>query len=199
MHAKGMELGGYDPRGIRGQSVVLAAGPRGGCHHGGGYVVALELVSGKYDRLAGHGKGEMVKGARDLRMVMDSAMYCAFQSAALGLPVVKDLLTTATGMDWTVEELETVGQRCCDVERAFNVRQGLRRADDTLPRRLLDEPMPEGPTAGETVELEPMLDEFYAACGWDVESGIPTPEALRGLGLHRISDDMEHLLDREGE
>ncbi|MGD2148381.1 MAG: aldehyde ferredoxin oxidoreductase family protein, partial [Anaerolineae bacterium] len=191
MHAKGMELGGYDPRGIRGQSVVLAAGPRGGCHHGGGYVVALELTSGKYDRLAEHGKGEMVKRARDLRMVMDSAMYCAFQSAALGLPVVKDLLTTATGMNWTVEELATVGQRCCDVERAFNVRQGLRRPDDTLPRRLLEEPMPEGPTAGETVDLEPMLDEFYAACGWDVPSGIPAPEALRGLGLEPIADDME--------
>lgn len=190
MHAKGMELGGYDPRGIRAQSVVLAAGPRGGCHHGGGYVIALELASGQYDRLATEGKEGMIKGARDFRMVMDSAMYCAFTGSAVGLPELCGLLQATTGQEWTVGRLMELGERCSNVERVLNVREGLRRSHDVLPRRLLDEPMPEGPTEGETVDLEPMLDAFYAACGWDIESGIPTADKLRNLGLGSMAGDL---------
>jgi len=197
MHAKGMELGGYDPRGIRAQSLVFAAGPRGGCHHANGYVIALELASGQYDRLAAEGKGPMVREARNFRMVMDSAMYCAFQGSAVGLSEVCGLLTAATGVDWSEEKLRELGERCSDVERAFNVRQGLRRVHDILPRRLLHEPMPEGPTEGETVDLEPMLDEFYAACGWDVRTGIPLPGKLSRLGLDRIAEDMRSIIAEE--
>jgi aldehyde:ferredoxin oxidoreductase len=194
MHAKGMELGGYDPRGIRAQSVVLAAGPRGGCHHGGGYVIALELTSGQYDRLAETGKELMIRQARDFRMVLDSAMCCAFAGSAVGLPELSDLLTTATGAEWTVERLLALGERCSNVERACNVRMGLRRSYDVLPRRLLEEPMPEGPTQGEVVHLAPMLDAFYAACGWDVTTGIPTPDKLTSLGLDEIARDMQVLM-----
>ena len=196
MHAKGMELGGYDPRGIKAQSLVVGAGPRGGCHHAGGYVIALELTSGKFDRLAEQGKGEMVRSARDFRAVMDSAIYCAFAGMAVGLPEVAGLLATATGIEWTVKELQQLGERCSNVERAFNVRQGLRRSDDRLPGRLLYEPMPEGPTQGQTVSFETMLDEFYVACGWDVTTGIPTTEKLIGLGLDRIAVDMREIAAR---
>jgi aldehyde:ferredoxin oxidoreductase len=199
MHTKGMEMGGYDPRGIRAQSLVLAAGPRGGCHHAGGYVIALELASGQYDRLAEEGKEQMVRQARDFRMVMDSAMYCAFTGSAVGLPELANLLTSATGTEWDIENLLELGERCSNVERAFNVREGLRRSHDVLPRRLLEEPMPEGPTEGETVDLEPMLDAFYEACGWDVQSGIPTPAKLNSLGLDRIADDMRVLMANEAQ
>ncbi|MBN1315692.1 MAG: aldehyde ferredoxin oxidoreductase family protein [Anaerolineales bacterium] len=194
MHAKGMELGGYDPRGIRAQSLVVAAGPRGGCHHAGGYVIALELTSGKYDRLAEGGKGPMVRQARDFRAVMDSAIYCAFQGLAVGLVELGALLEAATGMEWSVKKLLELGERCSNVERAFNVRQGLRRSDDVLPGRLLHEPMPEGPSKGEVVNLDPMLDEFYTVCGWDGSTGIPTPEKLCVLGLDRIAGDMQSLI-----
>ena len=197
MHAKGMELGGYDPRGIRAQSVVLAAGPRGGCHHAGGYVIALELASGQYDRLAEEGKEQMIRQARDFRMVIDSAMSCAFIGSAVGLPELSNLLTAVTGMEWTVESLQELGERCSNVERAINVRQGLRRTHDVLPKRLLNEPMPEGPTEGEVVHLEPMLDAFYAACGWDVRTGIPTPDKLSSLGLDQIADDMQSIIASE--
>jgi aldehyde:ferredoxin oxidoreductase len=58
------------------------------------------------------------------------------------------------------------------------------RSDDTLPARFLQEPLPESnPSAGAVVELDPMLDEYYRARGWDVASGLPTVEILRELGL----------------
>jgi aldehyde:ferredoxin oxidoreductase len=190
MHAKGMELGGYDPRGVKGQALVFSAGPRGGCHHAGGYVVMEEVVSGKWDRFANQGKGAMVRRMREFRMVIDSAIYCAFQGAGLGLEGAARLVNAATGMAWTVPDLLRAAERSSNVERAYNVRLGIRRSADTLPRRLLAEPIPAGPSAGQTVDLEPLLDEFYADCGWDGATGIPTAARLHALGLDDVAADL---------
>jgi len=72
-----------------------------------------------------------------------------------------------------------------NLERLFIAREGITRQDDTLPRRFLEEPLPEGsgPSTGSVLELEPMLDEYYCARGWDVETGLPTKEKLEELGL----------------
>ena len=69
--------------------------------------------------------------------------------------------------------------------RLFIAREGITRRDDALPKRFVAEPAPEGsgPSAGSVVELEPMLDEYYRARGWDVESGLPTEKKLEELGL----------------
>jgi len=69
-----------------------------------------------------------------------------------------------------------------DIERLFNIRFGADAADDVLPALFLDEPMPAGPTAGSTVDLETMLAEFYVVMGW-TEEGVPTEARLRRLGL----------------
>ena len=81
--------------------------------------------------------------------------------------------------------MRRAGERIVNVERLINARFGIDRADDTLPRRFLEEPAgpPDSPSAGSVVELEPMLDEYYAARGWDVETGLPTREKLRELEL----------------
>ncbi|MBN2324154.1 MAG: aldehyde ferredoxin oxidoreductase family protein [Spirochaetes bacterium] len=188
MHAKGMELGGYDPRGVKSQALVLACGPRGGCHHAGGYVIHAELVSGMFDRMAAKGKGSLVKQARDLRAVMDSAIYCAFLAAAFRLDVAAEMIRTSVGWDVDEKELARSGERISNIERMFNVKTGLRRGDDTLPQRLLSEPMPDGPSAGGVLgsDFDLMVDELYEACGWDKSSGIPTPEKLKELGLKTI-------------
>jgi aldehyde:ferredoxin oxidoreductase len=195
MHAKGMELGGYDPRGIMGQALVFSAGPRGGCHHANGYVIAEEIGSGKWDRFAIAGKGELVRRARGARVIFDSAIYCAFAGVAGGMEVAAQLLGPATGLTYDVASLLHLAERSSNVERAFNVREGLRRAGDTLPRRLLAEPLPEGPSQGHVVDLPALLDEFYAACGWDLRSGVPTRERLEALGLPDIADDMAAIVD----
>jgi aldehyde:ferredoxin oxidoreductase len=188
MHAKGMELGGYDPRGIKAQALVLACGPRGGCHHAGGYVIAAELTGGKYDRMAVKGKGSLVRYARDLRAVMDSAIYCAFLAAAYGLDVAAELIRAATGWDIDDKELAIIGERISNLERMYNVREGLRRKDDTLPPRLLQEPLPDGPSKGEILgkDFDLLVDEFYQVCGWDVNTGIPSREKLQQLGLDKL-------------
>ena len=81
--------------------------------------------------------------------------------------------------------LERVGERIINLERLFNVRENVRRADDALPWRVMHEPIPDGPSAGmycPPAELDGMLDEYYRLRGWDTQ-GIPTPDRLSTLGL----------------
>jgi aldehyde:ferredoxin oxidoreductase len=96
-----------------------------------------------------------------------------------------ELLQAATGWEITGEEVRRVGERIVNLERMINAREGITRQDDSLPSRFLVEPLPEGsgPSAGSVLELEPMLDEYYHARGWDLETGLPTIEKLADLGL----------------
>jgi aldehyde:ferredoxin oxidoreductase len=96
---------------------------------------------------------------------------------------VAQALEAATGMDMPVEKLKRIGERIYNLQRCYNVRHGVTRAADRLPARFTDEPSPSGNARGEVIDLEPMLDEYYALRGWDVNTGVPQPETLRRLGL----------------
>lgn len=95
------------------------------------------------------------------------------------------LLTAATGIkDFADPDyLWRVGERIVNLERMFNVREGLERKDDVFPKRFTDEPMPAGPVAGQVFEAEPLLESYYKARGWNPETGIPTKDKLNELGL----------------
>ena len=88
----------------------------------------------------------------------------------------------ATGAGYTIEELMRAGERIINAERLFLVRAGFARKDDSLPRRLTNEPMPSGPAQGMVCHLEEMLDEYYQEQEWTPE-GIPTENRLASLGL----------------
>jgi aldehyde:ferredoxin oxidoreductase len=93
------------------------------------------------------------------------------------------LVTAATGFDYpTVSDLELVGERISTLARAFNVREGFTRAADTLPARNLEEPLSGGAADGHTVDLAPMLDEYFQIMGWD-KNGVPTKEKINQLAL----------------
>ncbi len=184
MQVKGLELGGYDPRGLQGEGLSMATSERGGCHHFGGYLVYAE-TSGQADNRATAGKAALTRQARMRTIVNDSITHCSFlvRSAALGMDALARALTLATGLDFAPQHLETMALRVMTLERCLNLREGLTRADDTLPRRMLEEPLPDGPNKGEVNLLHEMLEEFYAACGWDPATGVPTRATLEGLGL----------------
>jgi len=81
-----------------------------------------------------------------------------------------------------VDELCTAGERIFNAERLFLVRAGFSRRDDSLPPRIVAEPLPDGPAEGMVCHLEEMLTDYYHLRGWDAD-GIPTPEKLAELGL----------------
>ena len=190
MHAKGMELGGYDPRGLKGMSLVYACGPRGGCHHAGGYTVIPEIMNSNIDRFAEKGKAGLVAATRNRRASLcDSGLICAFIAIGLSDETVIDLLRRTTGLDYKVDDLFTIGDRISQLERAFNCREGLTREDDALPERLLTETISRGPSQGHKMnDFEGMKDEFYQICGWDQKTGAPLLERLEALDIAWVKD-----------
>ena len=95
--------------------------------------------------------------------------------------------------DMTEEELMKAGRRIFTLERAFNIREGLRRGADQLPWRMMNEPLADGPAKGVMTsekQLNQMLDEYYELAGWNKETGIPNQETLVELGLLELCQDI---------
>lgn len=183
MSAKKLELPAYDPRGMQGQGLVFATGNRGGCHETGNMlgpeVLALPRL---IDRFATQGKSGIVSVHQNSAAVIDSLVYCKFANMAVAEDFFARTLNALTGEEFTVDDLMKVGERVWNLERLYNLREGFSKDDDTLPKRLLEEPVEEGPSKGFVVKLAPMLEEYYAFRGWD-ENGVPKPEKLKELSL----------------
>jgi aldehyde:ferredoxin oxidoreductase len=189
MHTKGVEVGGYDPRGAKGMALVYGCGPRGGCHHAGGYTVQIEFGPGM-DRYADSGKVPIVVMTRNRRAAAaDSGGTCAFLTVGMDNDVLAGMLAAATGNSMSVQEMMAAGERISMLERVLNVREGLRAAGDTIPQRLIDETVPEGPTAGHTVDWELMKREFYQASELDPVTSLPTKEKLAKMNLSWVLED----------
>ncbi len=183
MSVKKLEMPAYDPRGMQGQGLVFATGNRGACHETGNMLGPEVLAIPRLiDRFATQGKAGIVSFHQDSAAVIDSLVYCKFASLAVGEEFFARTLSAVTGEQFTADDLMMVGERVWTLERLYNLREGFTKEDDTLPDRLLNEPVPDGPSEGVTVKLAPMLEEYYAFRGWD-ENGIPKPEKLRELSL----------------
>jgi aldehyde:ferredoxin oxidoreductase len=93
------------------------------------------------------------------------------------------MIRNGAGIDLNAESLLEAGDRIWTLERLFNLREGLDAArDDTLPVRLLKEPIPKGPAEGKLSRIDKMIPEYYKLRGWD-EKGVPTPAKLAELGI----------------
>jgi aldehyde:ferredoxin oxidoreductase len=118
-------------------------------------------------------------------------------TSSLEVPV--KLYSLATGRETSEPELLEIAQMCKTLERAFDVRRGRRRKDDTLPRRLFETAVPTGRYKGERLDrarFDAMLDEYYALRGWDSE-GIPLPETFDRFGLSAEGDALRQELGEQ--
>lgn len=183
MTVKKQELPAYDPRGIQGQGITYAVNNRGGCHVKG-YMINPEIlgVPEKLDRLELEGKPAYAKLFHDLTAVIDSMGICVFTTFGLGLQDFVDIYNSVCGDIYTPETLLEAGDRIWTLEKIFNLRAGINKSDDTLPKRLLEDPISKGPTKGHVHKLDVLLPEYYSLRGWD-ENGVPTDETLKRLGL----------------
>jgi aldehyde:ferredoxin oxidoreductase len=183
MSSKQQELPAYDPRGIQGYGLATATSVRGG-DHVYGYLISPEILGApeKLDPLVTKGKPQWAKIFQDLSAAIDASGMCLFTSFALGADDYAELLTATTGMKIDAAELLKIGDRIWNLQKLYNIKRGFGRKDDTLPARLLNEPLKEGAAAGQVWRREEMLDEYYTLRGWDKE-GTPTPGKLKELGL----------------
>ncbi len=192
MHVKGQELATYEPRGVVGMGLTYAISPKGG-HHMIAPTMGLETAGDPAKRLIPDGKAKMVKDTQLIMTVVDSLAMCSSMRFVLGPQAMLSLYRAVTGIALEEEEALRIAERVNNLERLFNIREGLTRKDDTLPRRLVKEAMPTGPSQGNTVPLDQMLDEYYELMGWDT-NGVPVPERMQELGLHKEWEATERVI-----
>lgn len=182
MSVKKQEMPAYDARGIQGIGLNYATSNRGGCHVRG-YTISPEVLGApeQLDRNATEGKATWVKTFQDLTAVIDSVGLCLFTSFALGAPQYADLLNAATGTEYDAAGVLEVGERIYNLERLFNKAAGMKAEDDKLPKRLLNEPIKDGPSKGSVNKLGITLPQYYEVRGW--ENAFPMEETLVRLGL----------------
>lgn len=197
MHVKGLELPGYDPRGAKAMGFSYATSNIGGSH---AYGYASQEIFGsevprKVDRFAEEENAEIVIFNQDIKAAAEVGVVCSF---ALGwggwFPgLFNKMLVSATGIKEFDEAgyLFKVGERIVNLERAFNVREGFNRKHDTLPRRMLTEPLlTRGtPSEGQVVSnLDKFLDRYYELRGW-TKDGKPSSQKVAELGLGNLNRD----------
>jgi aldehyde:ferredoxin oxidoreductase len=190
IEVKGLELPFHDPRAFSSWAVAYATAIRGGCHIAAPTYwlergVTFEDLGypAQLDRFVAEGKGSWTKVFQDYCEMLECLVVCKFTLyGKLRGPNFVDMVRTATGWDVTLDELIRVGERSINLKRVISNRLGVTRKDDTLPERILKMVLTEGGAKGFKPDLSSMLDEYYAARGWD-ENGIPTEPTLERLGI----------------
>lgn len=212
MQAKGLEHSMVETRGAYSYALAFAVNPRGPDHlHTECYaefgatpeaVKTIKRITGdeRYARPdIPEKRAEIVKWHEDMYAVTDALGLCAFATtAAYGIDEEKaaKLFQYATGIEMTADEIMEAGERILTLERCFNIREGLTRADDRLPWRIMNEYQEDlKRRRAEPIitreQLDIWLDEYYQLHGWDKETGRPTPERLRKLGLEFVLESLE--------
>ena len=189
-HIKGLEVTGYDLRCLKTTALSFAVSFRGADHtRSSAYTVDMK---GKVDRFkAERGRGKLVKDLEDIYSLLDSFIVCKNAKGTFykELADLAKLYGLVTGLEVSPEELGTTAERINTLARLINVREGLSRKGDSLPWKVMNEPIPDdGPAKGAVVtqdELDLMLDDYYNVRGWTLE-GVPKIEKLKALGLAEL-------------
>ena len=189
MHVKGLEMPGYEPRSLKTMALALAVSTRGACHNRSS---AYEVdFSNRVNRLEADAlRGKITADGEDFSAVLDSLIWCKFLRKAFDdfWDESATSLNLITGWHVTPGELKRAGERINNLKKLFNIREGWTSADDTLPRRLLSEPLPDGVAAGVTLtqaDLDMMIAAYYQARDWNPDGSIPD-EKLGELSLDKL-------------
>jgi len=202
LHVKGLEIIQADPRGLKGYGLGYAVASRGGDHLRSEPFIELRDDPEKGVEMFGvpeatlrleyRGKGKLVRYFENWCAIIDSLEVCknlAGNMELLPFGRAAEITEAITGFHLTEEGIFEIGERIVNLERAYLIREGIRRRDDYLPARFLKEPLPNGNSKGAVFEMKPMLDEYYAERGWD-KRGIPKQATLEKLGLIDVAEQL---------
>ena len=202
MHVKGLELPAYDPRAAKITGLGYVTANRGGDHitayvQGPTFIDTPFLIveDSKIEDpwVANPKEAKVVIDLENALTMFDCIGACKFMGILLPADDYVQLIATATGWDFGIDEFRKCGERIYNLMRAFCVREGITRKADILPKRLMEDPLPEGPAKGMTIDkdmLEMLKDAYYKIRGWDQETGKPTIEKLKELELDDLTQDM---------
>lgn len=177
MSVKGQEFAAYDGRSMQGMGLAYATSNRGACH------LRADPYGHDFETTEIAGKAKIVKDTQDEVAFIDSSGLCSFPAGCgWSMDDYRQLVDAACEGEWDSERMLETGERIWNLERIFNQKAGLGRKDDTLPKRILEEPAPSGTAKGLVCRLDEMLPEYYQLRGWD-DDGNPNAETRKRLGL----------------
>jgi len=198
VHVKGLEMPMHDPRAILGMGLHYATDAVGSRHSSANQMIAMGVagmgvpeigIKRAPKRSKTKNQADACVKIQDLNTISNSLVVCAFATAGKAILNQVEIYNSITGLSLTLDDLMLIGERITNLRRGFNMKFGLTSKDDTLPLRM-SEPMPDGGSAGITVDLKPMLDEYYQLRDWDPATGKPKKEKLESLGLENIAKDI---------
>ncbi len=201
MQVKGLELPAYDPRSAKICGLGYVTANRGGDHITG-YIEGPAFIDMPFLLVEdSHIEDAFVADPKEARVLVDmenslsafeSVGACKFMGILLPAEDFIELVNYATDWDIDVTEFRKTGERIYNLMRLYCVQGGIDRAADTLPGRLMEDPLPDGPAKDMVLDeetLEKMKDAYYEFRGWDQKTGKPLPEKLRELELQDLTAD----------
>jgi aldehyde:ferredoxin oxidoreductase len=206
LHVKGLEMPYHDPRPAKTLALQYGTANRGMCHvhphethdvvhtpEWAETLVPYGLPKPPIDGYSEEGTGPITMIVQDAGMTMEILGLCKFHVwTGLSLKRRATILSDTVGWDVSDLDLMKIAERVSNLQRCFNVREGMRRKDDMIPKRLREAPAFGSFSRKEAaiVNYEGMLDEYYEARGWDKKTGIPTRKKLEELGLKEVADQL---------
>jgi aldehyde:ferredoxin oxidoreductase len=203
MHVKGLEIAMHDPRAFQAMGLTYATAPVGGDHMEGettfvekpGKITYAPLKLNGLDRFSTERKAEAAFKVQNLWHAIGNAMgYCllACATGTTAYPLKYNLMfyNAVTGQTMHFEEMMKIGERIYNLKRAFTIKHGATRGEDSLPERILMESHAEGGSKGSVCKLGEMIPEYYKLRGWDQNTGKPTREKLEELNLPNVATDL---------
>jgi aldehyde:ferredoxin oxidoreductase len=212
---KGLAPHAYEFRSFKGTGLMQAVGHRGDplplrgsllevdWHHANDWFqqVAKEQFGDEQAAIptSYQGKARSAVISEHMERVADNMGVCKWLYGLFiynDVNMVSQVFNLVTGKDWDINQILKTSERVRNLERMFDVRQGIRRKDDSLPRKFFEQPLENGPYKGEVIDekkFEQMKDEYYEIRGWDKANGIPTREKLDELGLSDVAETLSGL------
>lgn len=206
LHVKGLEMPYHDPRTAKTLALQYGTASRGMCHvhphephdvvHTPSFaqtLVPYGLTEPPINGFSEEGTGPITMIVQDAGMTMEILGLCKFLVwTGLSLKRRAAILSAAVGWDVCDVDLLKIAERVFNLQRCFNIREGVRRRDDMIPKRVREVPAfgPFSRKEAAIVNYEGMLDEYYETRGWDKKTGIPTRKKLEELGLGDLADQL---------
>ena len=170
IHVKGLEPAGYDPRPLKGMGLAYAVSDRGACHlRTTFYKPELSGIIGP-DQI--EGKAKLFIDYEDRCTIFDALILCRFFRDMDMWDELAKIVKGTTGMDLDKAGLQKIAANIMDLTRTFNLREGMTKDQDCLPKSMLNKKIPPTDKELKPKELQTLINDYYALRGWD-ENGVP--------------------------
>jgi aldehyde:ferredoxin oxidoreductase len=195
IHVQGEEVAMHDPRFLPDLATTYLMDATPGRHTQGGALVAPPDMKFDYDKYdyAGAVHAQAHRAFVNITHVLNSAGVCLFGVSTFGYKVLLEQLRAVTGWkEMTDEDFMRTGERIAVIRHAFNLREGLNPLRRNIPGRLVGKPpLTTGPLKGVTLDYAAQLRAYLKEVDWDPRTTVPSPAALRALGLEELIPDLQ--------